>query len=43
METATLFGIFFGTLLIGITGYSLYTSFGQPSEALKDPFEDHEN
>lgn len=32
METAMLFGIFFGTLLVGMTGYSLYTAFGQPSK-----------
>jgi PsbN protein len=43
METATLFGIFFGTLLVGMTGYSLYTAFGQPSKTLRDPFEDHED
>jgi PsbN protein len=43
METAMLFGIFFGTLLVGMTGYSLYTAFGKPARSLRDPFQDHED
>nr|YP_010933260.1 N protein of photosystem II [Streptofilum capillatum]WKT08585.1 N protein of photosystem II [Streptofilum capillatum]WKT08684.1 N protein of photosystem II [Streptofilum sp. BC4-VF8pt]WKT08783.1 N protein of photosystem II [Streptofilum sp. ZNP2-VF4pt] len=43
METATLFSIFISCLLLSITGYSLYTAFGQPSKDLRDPFEEHED
>nr|AID67856.1 N protein of photosystem II [prasinophyte sp. MBIC10622] len=43
METATLFGIFFTMALLSMTGYSLYTAFGSPSDVLRDPFEDHED
>nr|NP_038355.1 photosystem II protein N [Mesostigma viride]Q9MUV5.1 RecName: Full=Protein PsbN [Mesostigma viride]AAF43796.1 N protein of photosystem II [Mesostigma viride]WKT08285.1 N protein of photosystem II [Mesostigma viride] len=43
METATIFSIFFSCLLIGLTGYSLYTSFGNASSELRDPFEEHED
>lgn len=42
METATILSIFVASLLIGITGYSLYTAFGPVSQDLRDPFEEHE-
>jgi PsbN protein len=43
METATLVTIFLSSLLVSFTGYALYTAFGQPSEELRDPFEEHED
>nr|BDA98325.1 photosystem II protein N [Rhodomonas sp. NIES-1006] len=43
METATVLIIFIASLLIGVTGYSVYTAFGPNSKELRDPFEDHED
>ena len=43
MESATLLSNFIGGLLLGITGYSLYTAFGPVSKELRDPFEEHED
>nr|YP_010933065.1 N protein of photosystem II [Klebsormidium subtilissimum]WKT08179.1 N protein of photosystem II [Klebsormidium subtilissimum] len=43
MEPATLITIFLSCFLVGITGYALYTAFGQPSKELRDPFEEHED
>nr|AII83822.1 PsbN [Podomitrium malaccense] len=43
METATLVAIFISCLLISFTAYALYTAFGQPSNELRDPFEEHED
>nr|YP_009547410.1 photosystem II protein N [Hemionitis subcordata]AYW15066.1 photosystem II protein N [Hemionitis subcordata] len=42
-ETATLVAIFPSRSLVSFTGYALYTAFGQPSEGLRDPFEEHED
>nr|QCI07937.1 photosystem II protein N [Pleonosporium borreri] len=42
MEIATVLSIFILSLLLGITGYSIYTSFGPVSRELRDPFEEHE-
>nr|QCI08060.1 photosystem II protein N [Plumaria plumosa] len=42
METATVLSIFILSLLLGITGYSIYTAFGPISNQLRDPFEEHE-
>nr|ARW60272.1 photosystem II protein N [Laurencieae sp.]ARW63800.1 photosystem II protein N [Chondria sp. (in: red algae)]ARW68371.1 photosystem II protein N [Chondria sp. (in: red algae)]QCI08443.1 photosystem II protein N [Ptilothamnion sphaericum] len=42
METATVLSIFILSLLLGVTGYSIYTSFGPISKELRDPFEEHE-
>ncbi|KAK9662833.1 hypothetical protein RND81_O338100 [Saponaria officinalis] len=39
METAILVAIFISGLLVSFTG--LYTAFGQPSQQLRDPFEEH--
>ena len=39
METAAILIIFMASLLVGITGYSVYTSFGSASKNLRDPFE----
>ena len=41
METATVLIIFITSVLIGLTGYSIYTAFGPGSKSLRDPFEDH--
>nr|YP_009402797.1 photosystem II protein N [Compsopogon caeruleus]ARX96146.1 photosystem II protein N [Compsopogon caeruleus] len=43
METATVLSIFISSLLLGITAYSIYTSFGPNSRVLRDPFEEHED
>lgn len=43
MEPATVLSISICAILIGITGFSLYTAFGPPSKTLDDPFEDHED
>ncbi|MGQ4646095.1 photosystem II reaction center protein PsbN [Lyngbya aestuarii] len=43
METATVLSISLGVIVIAITGFSIYTSFGPPSAQLNDPFEDHED
>ena len=42
MEPATVLSISIAAVLIGITGFSVYTAFGPPSVELDDPFEDHE-
>nr|YP_010336478.1 photosystem II protein N [Goniotrichopsis reniformis]UNJ14884.1 photosystem II protein N [Goniotrichopsis reniformis] len=42
METATILSIFISSLLLGITGYSIYTAFGPTAKDLRDPFEEHE-
>ncbi|MBP0013192.1 MAG: photosystem II reaction center protein PsbN [Roseofilum sp. SBFL] len=43
METATVLNIGIVAIVLALTCVSLYTSFGPPSEALDDPFEDHED
>jgi PsbN protein len=43
MENSLIFIIFISSLLIGITGYSVYSSFGPESKLLTDPFEEHED
>ncbi len=43
MDTATIIGFSIGAILIVITGFAIYTSFGPPSAELSDPFEDHED
>ena len=35
--------IFIGSFLVSMTGYSIYTGFGPPSNNLRDPFEEHED
>ncbi|TAD79860.1 MAG: photosystem II reaction center protein PsbN [Oscillatoriales cyanobacterium] len=42
-NSALTLGISLGTILIAITGYSIYVAFGPPSVDLADPFEDHED
>jgi PsbN protein len=43
METATILIVFVSSLLLGVTGYSIYSAFGPGSKALTDPFEEHED
>jgi PsbN protein len=43
MESATVLSITFAVILIAITGFAIYTSFGPPSAELGDPFDDHED
>ena len=35
--------IVFSSLLLGVTGYSVYSAFGPGSKSLTDPFEEHED
>jgi len=42
MEIATGLSIFILSLLLGITGYSIYIAFGPSSKGLRDPFDEHE-
>jgi len=30
-------------VLLGLTGFGIYTAFGPPSKGLTDPFEDHDD
>lgn len=43
METATVLSIFISSLLLGITGYSIYTAFGPASKDLRDPMKSMKN
>ena len=43
MEPATALSISLAAVLIAITGWTVYTSFGPPAKELRDPFEEHED
>jgi len=43
METATILIVFVSSLLLSVTGYSIYSAFGPDSKKLTDPFEEHED
>ena len=43
MEISSILIIFMARVLVGITGYSVYTAFGSGSQNLRDPFEEHED
>jgi PsbN protein len=43
MEPAIVLSISFAAILVAITVYAVYTSFGPPSKQLADPFDDHED
>lgn len=43
MEPAAILSISIGAVLVAVTGFAVYTSFGPPSRELDDPFEDHED
>jgi PsbN protein len=43
METATVLSISICALLVAITGYGIYVSFGPPAKELRDPFDEHDD
>lgn len=43
MTEAIIISIFIASLLLGMTIYFIYISFGPTSKTLIDPFEEHEN
>jgi PsbN protein len=43
MEPATVLSISLGVIVVAVTAFSIYISFGPPSAELSDPFEDHED
>jgi PsbN protein len=43
VEPATVLSISVAAVLLAVTGYSVYMSFGPPSKQLADPFDDHED
>ncbi|MBE9128430.1 MULTISPECIES: photosystem II reaction center protein PsbN [unclassified Coleofasciculus] len=43
MEPAIVLSISIAVIVIAVTAFSIYTSFGPPSAELSDPFEDHED
>ena len=42
-DLAEIISIFISGLLLGITGYSVFTAFGPAAKELRDPFEEHED
>ncbi|MGF1490939.1 MAG: photosystem II reaction center protein PsbN [Microcoleaceae cyanobacterium] len=43
MEPAIALNVSIAAVVISITAYAIYISFGPPSTELNDPFEDHED
>jgi PsbN protein len=43
MTPAFSLGITFAAVLVALTGFSIYTSFGPPAKKLTDPFDDHDD
>jgi PsbN protein len=43
MEPAVVLSVSLISVVVAITGYAIYTSFGPPSAQLSDPFEEHED
>ncbi|MFB8787713.1 MAG: photosystem II reaction center protein PsbN [Potamolinea sp.] len=43
MEPATVLSISLAVIVVAITAFSVYLSFGPPSAQLSDPYEDHED
>ncbi len=43
MEPAIVLSIVIAIVVLAVTGYSIYMSFGPPAAQLSDPFEDHED
>jgi PsbN protein len=43
MEPAIALNISIGVVLVALTGYAIFTAFGPPGKALRDPFEEHED
>jgi hypothetical protein len=42
-STTFFFPLFFFSLLLSVTIYSIYVGFGPPSKGLRDPFEEHQD
>ncbi|MEM9680977.1 MAG: photosystem II protein N [Bacteroidota bacterium] len=42
-DSALILAIFVSSLLLGVTVYSIYVSFGPGSKYLRDPFDEHED
>lgn len=36
-------GLVLLAVLVGLTGFGIYTAFGPPARQLSDPFDDHED
>lgn len=43
MEPATVLIISVGAIVVVVTAFAVYTSFGPPSKQLADPFDEHED
>lgn len=43
LDTALILAFLISGTLVGITGYSIYVSFGASSAELRDPFDEHES
>jgi PsbN protein len=43
METATVLSISICAMVVLVTGYGIYTSFGPPAKELRDPFDEHDD
>jgi PsbN protein len=43
MDSATTLAVSIGAIVIGITAYTIYLSFGPPSKELRDPYDEHED
>lgn len=43
MEPAIALNISICAVLVGLTGYAIYTAFGPPAKTLRDPYEEHED
>jgi PsbN protein len=43
MEPATVLIISVAAVLVAVTGFAVYLSFGPPSKQLADPFDEHED
>jgi PsbN protein len=43
MESAVVLSITLSAMVVAVTGYGLYLSFGPPANQLDDPFDDHED
>ncbi len=43
MEPATVLSISLAVIVVAVTAFSVYLSFGPPSAQLSDPYEDHED
>jgi PsbN protein len=43
MDSATILGITFCSVLVALTAFAIYTAFGPPAKELRDPFDDHDD